>query len=341
MTIIKSSATPCPCPPGGIPIGSGDTTHVDYLDGHAAEYGEYDVDISDYGIGRGSPTDEAELRDLLGIPDPGTDVPISLVFKLGSGIRVSPSSAEHPYWKGYRLDCGCLKYDCGGSTASDGSLIPCSISRYVDDRGNLDLNPDQVQMLPKMKLLETFPGGDGTIMDGSLDTMFELAESEGSGSFDNFVDEYGVVYSARWQSAGPDTLEITTIIKDPRVPGKPDAGRVLRTANGLRVFRTGVITTIFERVRKCEDTSIVVEKTSTQEIGEFQCTFGCGDEKGDPFTRHMSHSISDSIEMIIGTETVVSDPEEKEFVWDPQVILGSDGSVSFSLPSPNGYGSKY
>jgi hypothetical protein len=337
MTIIKSSQNPCPCPPDGVAIGTGGPTHIDFLDGHPAEYGEYDVDIDTYGIGRGSPTDEQELRDLLGIPDPGTDAPIALLFKLGSGIRVAPSDSEHPNWKGYRLDCGCLKYSCDGSTSGEGSLIPCALDRFVDERGNLDLNPDQVQMLPKMKLLETFPGGDGTIMDGSLATMFELAEVEDSGSFSNFVDEYGVIYSATWKKVGDDALEISTVIKDPRVPGKPDAGRVLRTANGLRVFRTGIITTIFERVRLCADTTIIVEKSSRQEAAEFQTTFGCGEEKGDPFTRHLSHSVHESIEMIIGTEVVVSDPEDKEFVWSPQVITGSDGSVSFSLPAPGGY----
>ncbi len=340
MTVIKSSPTPCPCPSDGVAVGSGTTTHVDFLDGHPAEHGEYEIDIDEYGIGRGNETEEQELRDLLGIPDPGTGTgtdSIPLLFKLGSGIRVAPSDQDHPYWKGFRLDCGCLRYTCDGSTLADGETLPCALDRMVDQDGNIDTNPDQLQILPILKLKEDFLGGDGTIMDGAFETMFELAETEDSGSFSNYVDDYGVIYSATWRKLGDATLEITTIIKDPRVPGQPDAGRVLRTPNGLRVFRTGVISTIFERVRKCSDTSFIVEKTSTQEVAEFQSTFGCGDDKGDPFSRHLSHSIHDEIEMIIGTETVLSDPEEKEFVWDPQVILGSDGSISFSLPAPNGY----
>jgi hypothetical protein len=338
MTIIKSSQTPCPCPSDGVAIGDGSVTHIDYLDGHPAEHGEYAVEIEDYGVGRGNATEEQELRDLLGIPDPGTDAPVSLLFKMGSGIRVAPASEEYPYWKGYRLDCGCLRYTCdGGSTTADGEVLPCGVDRLVDADGNIDTSPDQIQVLPIMKLNETFPGGDGTIMDGAFDTMFELAETSDSGSFANYVDEYGMVYSASWRKLGEDTLEISTIIKDPRVPGQADAGRVLRTPNGLRVFRTGVITTIFERVRRCNDTSFMVEKTASQEVAEFQATFGCGDEKGDPFSRHLSHSIHDEIEMIVGSETILSDPEGTEFVWEPQVIVGSDGSVSFSLPAPSGY----
>ena len=335
MTIIKSSLTPCPCPTDGVSIGSGTVTHIDYLDGHPAEHGAYDVDIDDFGVGRGSATEEEELRDLLGLPSRGTGDPISLLFKMGSGIRVAPSDSEHPYWKGYRLDCGCLKYSCD-ETSADGEMIPCATSRLIDHNGNIDTSPDKVEMISRMVLKETYPGGDGTIMDGSVPTMFDVAESGESGSFDNFVDDYGVIYSAIWQKFG-DTLQITTIIKDPRVPGQPDAGRVLRTPNGLRVFRTGVITTIFEKVRICNDTTLTLEKTSSQEVAEFQSSFGCGDTTGDPFSNHMSHSISDAIEMIIGTETVLSDPAETEFVWDPQVIVGSDGSVSFSLPAANGY----
>lgn len=344
MTIIKSSLSPCPCPDSGVSIGSGATTHIDYLDGHPAEHGSFStIDIDDFGIGRGNPTEEEELRDLLGIPSLETSITSDLLFKLGSGVRVPPSNFFNLDWKGHRLDCGCLTYSCDGSTggteltASQGSEISCSIINYTTSNGSIDTNPDHVELVSRMKLNETFLGGDGTIMDGKLISMFELAEVNDFGEFNNYVDDYGAIYSTTWKKIDESMIEVATIIKDPRIPGKESTGRVVKTKNGLRVFRTGIITTIFERIKFCNDTVVIVEKTSTQQIAEFQTTFGCGDEHGNPFTRLASNSISDSIEMIIGTETILLDPEEKEFIWDPQVITSSDGSVAFSLPAPNAY----
>lgn len=344
MTIIKSSLSPCSCPDSGVAIGSGTTTHIDYLDGNPAEYGTFStIDIDDFGIGRGNPTEEQELRDLLGIPTVETGITSDLLFKLGSGVRVSPSNFSYLDWKGYRLDCGCLTYSCDGSTggteitANQGSEIACSIINYTMSNGSIDTNPDRVEMMSRVKFNETFPVGDGTIMNNDLISMFELAEIDDFGEFNNYVDDYGIIYSSTWKKIDNNTLEISTVIKDPKVPGQAETGRVAKTANGLRVFRTGIITTIFERIKFCNDTVTVVEKTSNQQVAEFQATFGCGDEHDNPFSRLASNSISDSIEMIIGTETVVSDPEDKEFIWEPQVIISSDGSVSFSLPAPNGY----
>lgn len=344
MTIIKSSLKPCPCPETGVTIGTGSTTHIDYLDGHPAEYGTYDTgDIETFGIDRGNPTEDEELRDLLGIPSLETNITSDLLFKLGSGIRVAPSNFFYLDWKGHRLDCGCLTYSCDGSTggsevtSEEGSTIACSILNYTGNDGKIDTNPDRVELISRMKLNDIFPGGDGTIMDNGLISMFELAEVNDFGEFNNYVDEYGVIYSTTWKKLDQSTLEVATTIKDPKVPGQEPVGRVVKTKNGLRVFRIGVITTIFERIKFCNDTVTVVEKTSTQQVAEFQATFGCGDEQDNPFTRLASNSISDSIEMIIGTETVVSDPEDKEFIWEPQVITSSDGSISFSLPAPNGY----
>lgn len=344
MTIIKSSLSPCSCPDSGVAIGSGAATHIDYLDGHPAEYGPFStIDIDDFGIGRGNPTEEQELRDLLGIPSVETNITSDLLFKLGSGVRVPPSDFFNLDWKGYRLDCGCLTYSCDGSTggteitAQQGSEISCSIINYTTANGSIDTNPDHVELISRMKLNDIFLGGDGTIMNNDLISMFELAEVDDIGEFNNYVDDYGIIYSSTWKKIDDSTFEISTVIKDPKIPGQEPTGRVVKTKNGLRVFRTGVITTVFERIKFCNDTVTVVQKTSNQQIAEFQTTFGCGDDHGNPFIRLASNSISDSIEMIIGTETVVSDPEDKEFIWEPQVITSSDGSVSFSLPSPNGY----
>lgn len=346
MTQIKSSLQPCPCPDDHIVVGNAATAYIDYVDGYPAEWGDYTADLTDLGVDRNiNPTDDVDLRDLLGIPGLGTegDTP-ALLFKLGSGIRVMPGDREYAHWQGYRLDCGCLKYICEGDTdvegtGEPGSLIDCSVSLFLDEGGEFDWNCDQVEMIPVMVLPEEVGVGSGEVLDGSSD-LFSVIQDTEEGSFTNYVDDHGVIYSAAWKSsADGDTIDITHITMDPRVPGEDPTGRIVKVGRGLRVFRRGVVTIVREVVRFCNDMVVVIKRGHKQMIEEFQTTFGCGDETSAPFDNFLNHGVTDEIEMIIGTTTVLSDPEEETFTWEPQVVVDtSAGETAFQLPAANGFG---
>lgn len=346
MPKYRSSLEPCTCPDGSVSIGEGAVTFVDYLDGNPAEMGTYTADLSETGtsflfLGE---TEEAELKEGLGLPSLGTegDTP-TLLFKMGSGIKVSRLSPEWHDWKAYRLDCGCLKYTCVSLTDDDGTgatggLLPCNTELFTDAEGNIDFSCDQLEVIPTVALTDDVGVHDGSILNGAIPDLLQAVTSGTNESFNNYVDAYGIVYSAFWKQDG-DLIDITFIKRDPIVPGVGTSGRIVKTKNGLRIFRTGVITATREVLRLCNDTTIVVKRGSSQVIGEFQATFGCGEEKGDPFHEHLDHSVTDQVEFLMGTSILLSDPEEETFVWEPQVVVDETGNVvAFDLPGANLHG---
>lgn len=351
-TIRPSSAGTCPCPADGYTPGP-DVVAIDYINGNPAEYGEFTMAISEFGIDTGDTEDEL-LREFLNLPDAGggTDGTVTLKYKLGSGIKVSPSDPNYHIWRPYRLDCGCLTYDCSEttSTAEDSygnvtDTIPCIIAQFIDENGELDFNYDQLTVAPTMVLAENYGVGDGTRLDGSIpNLMFFDPEIQHAietyngipvnGRFDNYVDPYGIIYSAEWLISGA-TVDITTTIKDPRIIGEAEEqGRVERTGNTIRVIKRGMIGTIHEVIRVVDEGYVILHRSESSEEGEFQATFGCGDEyAGDPFYYHLDTNVLDQVEFQGGSD-FVQDPEDDttEFEWWPQVITDDEGNIiSFQL----------
>lgn len=343
MDIIRQAAVEhCFCPEGGYQPAS-DVTWVDYIDGYPAEYNEYSIHIDSFGIDTGNPTDDAALRELLNIPDSGvgTDGYINLKYRLGSGIRVSLNNNEIPFWKGFRLDCGCLKYECGIEETTIVDSLPCPVNNFVNDNNEFDFNPDQLTVIPRVILREYFGINDGTVLDGSIPNLMFCDSSIQNtpsiyngiplvGSFSNYVDPYGIVYSAYWHIYG-DNIDITFTTCDPRIPGEPESGRVERVGNKIRVIKTGIITTTRQLLRVVTDGYVIVGQGTTQVVGEFQANFGCGDEYGDPFHYHLNNYVTDVVELIStgGSEDVVllrSPPEPAEFIWWPSLVDNSSGT---------------
>ncbi len=331
----------CPaCPDDAYSVSVTDAVAVDFINGNPAEYGEFVANIADFGIDKGN-SDDSELRELLGLPEAGGDIDgnVTLRFKCGSGILVDSSDPNYHIWKAYRLDCGCLKYDCG--TGSEEPLdITCPIDEYRDSDGTLDFNSDKIITIPYLKLNETFGVGDGTRLDGSIpNLMFFDASIEHSlttyngippiGRFDNYTDPYGIIYSAQWTISG-STIDITTIIKDPRIPGQStETGFVRRTGNSVRVFKHGLISTIRQVIRRDTTGYTILLQTERQEEGDFQATFGCDDTYStDPFLYHVNTSALDQVEFDGGSD-FVQDPVDstEEFAWWPQVSFDENGNI--------------
>ena len=342
--IILSSVAPCPCPDTGYQPGS-DVAYIDHLDGYPGEYGEFSFEADDITFDRGT-SEDADIRIMLGLSTAPTGT-LTAKYKFSSMIKVERSDPEYYRWKGYRLDCGNSKYTCidettADSVGNDAQLIPNPIELFRNDNGDLDLSCAQLIINQDMILPETI-GANGNIFNGIIPNwMFidqDVANAEPTfngipvdGAFNAFIDDYGLIYSAAWKITG-DLIDITWMIKDPRVPGQPDAGRIVRTGNKIRVWRTGVVTIIRQQLKVVQGGYVIMAQGTHQEIDEFQTTFGCGDTtvKIDPFVYHFDNMVSDAIEFSSGSGVILSDPADPEFIWFPELTTNSNGD-GFILP---------
>lgn len=349
---MASADSNCPCPSDGFAPNPSDIVAIDFINGYPAEYGEFTMSISEFGIDKGDSEDDL-VRDLLGLPDAGggSDGTVTLRFKCGSGILVERTDPDYHIWKAYRLDCSCLVYNCEGTDpGSSAAELPCPVDQFIEEDGEFDFNCDKLITIPYLKLDEKFGVGDGTRLDGSIPNLMffdptiehSLTTYNGippNGKFSNYVDPYGVIYSAQWLISGA-TIDITTIIKDPRIPGEAsESGRIERVGNSVRVIKHGLISTIRQIIRRDDDGYTILYQNAKQEEGDFQATFGCGDEySGDPFYYHVDTSVLDQVEFDGGSE-FVQDPEDstEEFDWWPQVTLDENGNIESFQFFDSGY----
>lgn len=340
-----TSRGPCECPPDGYQLGT-DVVAVDIIDGNPAVYGYYTANIDDFGFDRDASTETEDLRDLLGLPDPTVDSSgnVVLLYKYGSGIKVDPAEANYHVWRPLRYDCGCRYYGCQDVstevTAEDTETIPCFLERFYDDEGELDFSLDKLSVIPKMILPEVYGVGDGARYDGGIPNMLFVDQSvNGSpsnydgipavGSFKNYTDSAGIIHSARWKLSG-DVLDITFITRDPRVPGEPDVGRIVKKGRSARIFRTGIVTVTRQLLRVGPEGYVVLGQGVAQQASEFQTTFGCGDEFSDPFVYKFNTNVLDQVELEGGT-VMVQDPEAAAVVdlqWWPSAVYGTVSTFS-------------
>lgn len=121
--IFASANRDCPCenPSSSFLAGTIGPTNPgeDFIDGYPAEYGQYAVNVATFGYDR-----DFDLNLLLGLPfGDGTGsypVPSTLLFRMGSGIRVT-SQPQSSFYAPYRLDCGCQIFECQHGTGTGGT----------------------------------------------------------------------------------------------------------------------------------------------------------------------------------------------------------------------------
>lgn len=321
---------------------------IDYIDGYPSESGEYTVTIAEYGYNREDDPDPQALRDILGLPDDGaaSDGTVTLLYKLGSGIRVPAGHSQFQIWKGHRLDCECLRLVCddgSGTAPSVTSTMSCIADLFLEG-GVYDPRPDKISITSKTILSENFCVGEGIRLDGQIPNLMTFNTEQADdprfdgipleGSFTNFIDAYGIIHAAMWKIVD-DQVDITFMTQDPRIPGVSSGdGHVAKVDRSLVVFKNGITTITRQIIKSTTSGLVILGQGHVQEEGQFQATFPCDTQPSDPFLYHIGCGVTDQVEFVNGT-VIEQDPEDptEEFVWWPTVIDGS--SPGFTLYGPD------
>ena len=207
--------------------------------------------------------------------------------------------------KAYRLDCGCLKYDCG-SLATSQEIDACLIENYFKPNNQYDFNCDQLETQADIVLSETV-GTCSIQLDGFIPNLLCLLGTEdceipATGHI-KYKDSYGIIYVADWEYYN-NTIDITWTTYDPHIPGENPSGFMI----GMQVYRKGIITTTRQIIERLEtstngeyDIDITLEST-VQVVDYFRTTFDCGDEVAkDTFKYHLDCGITDDLEIETGS----------------------------------------
>jgi hypothetical protein len=296
----------------------------DCIDGHPSEYGTYEYSF-DRGFERGG-TDDQDLMELLNLPTHDSTGSLPLLFKSGSGILIDESIYRYQHYQGLRNDCGCL--DCGGSDANDRQ---CMIDKMRTANGTIDAHCDQLSVLPKLKLNETF-GSCSNINDGSIPDSFRLKDAQTEGSF-FFKDNYDTQYEVEYKFYD-NRLDILTTTKIPHVWGESPAGEII---NG-RVFRRGIVTIDRKIIEFYASSYQIISAGGEQRIELIQTSWKCGDKiplKAETiFGDFFNCGIKEVVEMLIscGTRWANVNVHEDHLVYWPDLIqVGAE--LYYMVPS--------
>lgn len=283
--IFQSANEDCEC-------DAGTAGGVDYIDGYPALSGPYEVDSSTIDITSDMLT--SEIIDNLGIELPDSTSSITLGYKLGSGIRVATTNTYYDRYKPYRLDCGCSFYECDeGETGSATSqsriqVNRCNLNDYLQN-GQYDFGCDKIDTTTVLASNE-YVGVCSILLDGSIPSLLEI--SDGISHF-KYVDSYNIIHVVDFERSG-NMMDITFTTMDPRIPDRDGTGRIVNH----KVFRTGLITTIHQIIELTGDGAEVLSEGIDQRIGEYQETFGCGDELPIyPFLYDINCNTTDDVEI--------------------------------------------
>ena len=353
--IFKSADPDCGCSNPTASYQAG--THLqgaDYIDGYPAEYGRFSVGSEGFNYDRY----EFDLHTLLGLPfGDGTGgsfpVPTDLLFRCGSGIRVT-EQPQSTFYAPYRLDCGCLEFDCQHGTGTEPppidltarAISSCMPPNFRDDNGDFDPNLDRVETDRNMVLVDAY-GAKGiqlgkypltqALGDQEISNMLtfdpQKLQLTSSGNFPPFgsfffVDPYGIIHDGSFEVGGT-RMDITVTTKDPRVWGEDPQGFI----KDGRVWRKGIITTC-RQVLDVSDPAhvIIIASGCLQRVDFFQTTFLCNDRRpSDPFLYHTDMGLVDAVEI-----DIVCGPGWSETIYDiwPDLVVDSSGVVH--LISPHG-----
>ncbi|MEM3097495.1 MAG: phage tail protein [Nitrososphaerales archaeon] len=311
--IFKSANKDCECDvTSSYVAGVTDVAGMDYIDGYPAEYGRYHIGstvITWPFIG----TDD-ELINALGLPVTNdSERPDTLLFKMGSGIRIDPPTPGFQFWMPYRLDCGCAFFECGDASSGMLRVDRCTLDDFNDENGLFEPDCDKVAINSVMQFIESY-GTCGILMgkyphsaaDGYTPipnmlvfnptkiSISNVRKFPSSGEF-MFVDSAGIIHEGSFEYDG-SRIDITTTTKDPRVWGEQHTGKV----DGITVYRRGIVTTCRMILETTQTGSNVIASGCSQKIDLFKTTFGCVDKQPkDPFAFHLECGIIDGLEFEI------------------------------------------
>lgn len=353
--IFQSASRNCDCtnPSSSFIAGSTDIKGEDFIDGYPSEFGRYTFNLSDFDYPRGLSSDVD--MDLPTASASAGSVPIDLLFRLGSGIKLTTTEPQYKFYKPYRLDCGCMLFDCPpASMGTDiDNSVPhvdrCLISHFMDARGDIDPNTDQLDVNREMLLTENIHANSIALEKYPLTAAFGDQEIANLFSFDPekmqmtvvgkfppsgtffYVDPYGVIHDGSFETEG-NRIDLTITTKDPRVWGEEPTGYI----KDGRVYRKGIITTCRQILELTSSSVNILASGCYQTVDFFQSTFQCGDKRpSDPFAYHCDNAIFDGLEIDLvcgpGWPDVVGRSFAVFTVW-PDLTEDSFGIVHSHTP---------
>lgn len=288
--------------------------NTDFIGGYPASIGFQDTDIDTFI--NGSTNDEYyfcddvtcsygyldrdALANFIGLPiRDNTDVGLAKYF--GSSMEyITPNHVEYIYYVPYRLDCSCLDNFCSGTNVTDDYNFSCNSVFLFDKNGNLDVNCDKIDNDLAISLKESMNLCSRT-SNGELPNLFCLNKQckiPDEGSF-RYKDDYDVIYEVEW-IISEDTMDITVVTKDNKIPGMQKDGYTERVSGGIKVFNKGIITTIRQIIKIYDNISIIEAEGVESKIGYFQVNITCGQDQFDnPFYYFVNCSMKDSVKMLV------------------------------------------
>ena len=277
-----------------------------------------------------------ELRTGLGVPDNIDDS--VMYFTLSSQIMIDQSDYQYQYYKGYRLDCGCLNNHC------DGRLYACTPADFIAEYG--DAGPDGLEVESRIAIVDIIGAGSITL-DGTISSLLTLRQSyqngvwvvdengtigptafPSKGSF-SYKDEYDIVYEINWDTI-PDRrnkalsyIDFLTIIKDPRIWGKTDRKRKYI---GRELHYEGTISTTRLVFTKTPDRIWLSAEGAEQVVGQFQVSYLCNSPYTDPSVYKLDNSITEQPEGVVksGPAWASAEGDTSSSIWaDPTGTIGA------------------
>lgn len=118
-----------------------------------------------------------------------------------------------------------------------------------------------------------------------------------------YIDQYNVQYFVEWTTIG-ESLDITTITKQPRIWGRDEVGRVQNKV----AYRTGLVTVVRQILKRDGNDYIIVAEGSESRIEEFNTTFQCSTPPSDPFKYHYDNYVTDRCDLIVTDGPRWTDP---------------------------------
>ena len=120
-----------------------------------------------------------------------------------------------------------------------------------------------------------------------------------------YIDSWLQQYNIDWETVDGQ-IDITTIIKQPRVWGKPEEGYVKNKI----VFRKGIITVIRQILKLRNDGYEILAEGTSQYVDYIQTNFPCMQGPHDIFLHHADSSILDETDIRVSSGPHWTDPSD-------------------------------
>lgn len=237
--------------------------------------------------------DKSAISVAFGMPQ-STSSRTSARFLFGSMEYVRNNESDYKYYIPYRLDCNCNVCD---STYDE---IDCNADNFYN--GSFDINPDKLSLNLAISLFENV-GSYNRLSNGELKNLMCLKNFSDCTIPDNnhfeYQDDYGIIYEVEW-NISENTLDISIIKKDPKIPGEESSGYLEKSIDGIRIFRKGIISTVRMIIKFDANGNGYIDAEGYEDkIDYFQSNKVCNEKFDDPFEFKIDCYSNDYVDFIV------------------------------------------